>query len=303
MMCMLVFGLALCAPAVRSATYDAASGFSTTSNPAGPWSYGWSLQLTSAVDLYSGLFHDRGIDNWSDSGGLPPNVSHNGTASPISLSPEAITWQPGQLALHPGQYGEYSHVLWTAPFAGTYEISADFANIDHTGGSTDVHVLHDGSLLWSGAVVGYGGTASFSTTVTVAAGDIIDFAVGYGGGGWWQDTTALDATLSCGIELNVDPTELLWTEEDGAYAYDVVKGDLHVLRDSFGGFSLAVDECLDENISSTSTSHDGDPPGGEGFWYLVRGVSATGNLTYDSCGPAQAASRDDEIAASSESCM
>lgn len=178
-----------------AATYDAAVDFSTTSNPTGAWSYGWSSQLTSAIDLYNACFHDRGIDNWSDAGGLPPNVSHNGTSAPIFLTPENITWQAGQLALHPGANGEYSHVLWTAPAEASCVIDAEFSGIDHTGGSTDVHVLHNGISLFDGAVEGYGDTASYSTTLSVSAGDTIDFAVGFGAGGWWQDTTALAATI------------------------------------------------------------------------------------------------------------
>ena len=109
MMWTLALGLALSALPSFAATYDVASDFSPASNPAGAWTHGWSSQLTSAIDVYSSATSDRGIDHWSDSGGLPPNVSHNGTASAISLSPELITWQPGQFALHPGQFGEYSH--------------------------------------------------------------------------------------------------------------------------------------------------------------------------------------------------
>jgi hypothetical protein len=89
----------------------------------------------------------------------------------------------------------------------------------------------------------------------------------------------------------------------GAVDYDVVKGDLRALRESSGDFSLAVEECLEENIDATSTPHTGDPTSGEGFWYLVRGVSRDGNMTYDSGGSGQAGSRDDEINADPDSCM
>lgn len=184
-----------------AATYDVASDFSPTSNPAGAWSYGWSSLLTSALDLYSFNGNDRGIDLWADTGTLyPPTVSYNGTSSAITLSPEAITWQPGQFALHPGGGGEYSHARWTAPAAGTYYIFAEFSGIDQNGPTTDVHVLHNTSSLFTGTVAGYGDTASYSTTISVGAGDFIDFAVGYGVGGYLHDTTALAAIIS------TDPT-------------------------------------------------------------------------------------------------
>ncbi len=193
----LTLGLTLLALPSFAATYDVAADFSPTSNPTGAWSYGWSTALTSTFDPYSFNGNDRGIDIWGDAGTLfPPTVSHNGTGSIIALSPELITWQPGQFALHPGSVGQYSHARWTAPAAGIFDISVVFTGIDQNGPSTDVHVLHNTASLFSGSVSGYGGTSVFSTKVLVGAGDIIDFAVGVGTGGYLHDTTALAATIS-----------------------------------------------------------------------------------------------------------
>jgi len=105
------------------------------------------------------------------------------------------------------------------------------------------------------------------------------------------------------FRLSVDFANLSWTEAIGAYAYDVVKGDLRTLRRNSGDFSVSVDECLEENVEATSTSHGENPPVGGGFWYLVRGVSAALNLTYDSGGPSQVCPRDDAIDADIDSCM
>ena len=105
-------------------------------------------------------------------------------------------WQPGQFSLHPGESGVYSHACWTAPYAGTFDIASMFIGIDHyLGTTTDVHVLHNGISLFDGLVNGYGNTSSFSTTVSVGMGDIIDFAVGDGGNDHTCDTTALSATI------------------------------------------------------------------------------------------------------------
>ena len=183
-------------------TYDVALDFSPTSNPAGAWSYGWSSELTSPFGLYAHSFIDRDIDHWTVTDPSPPNVSHNGTSGVITTNPETIRWQPGQFALHPGEAGEYSHARWTAPGDGTCDINAEFSGIDLTGTTTDVHVLHNGVVLFSGSVAGFDDTELFSTSVSVGAGDTIDFAVGYGNGMYWDDTTALAAIISFQTPVN-----------------------------------------------------------------------------------------------------
>ncbi len=179
-------------------TYDVAADFSATNNPNGVWSYGWSSTLASAFNLYPnhGIFDDAiPVDVWAGSNfPYSPNVSHNGTGSPITHP--TIIWQPGQFSLHPGDSGEYSHARWTATYAGTFDIDAMFTGIDLGGTTTDVHVLHNGISLFDGLV--NGNTSSFSTTaLNVGMGDIIDFAVGYGSNqNHTSDTTALSATIS-----------------------------------------------------------------------------------------------------------
>jgi len=182
------------------ATWDAATDFSATSNPNGAWSYGWSSDLTSALNLYPDNYKDIGLDVWADLGHISmgaPSVAHNGTANPITNGPASITWQPGQLSCHPGRYGENSHVCWTAPCTGTFDVAATFTLIDTSGGATDVHVLHKGTTLFEEFIGGFGSTSSFSMTVTVGAGDVIDFAVGWGSNyNFFDDSTALSATIS-----------------------------------------------------------------------------------------------------------
>ena len=193
-------------------TFDVAADFSATNNPNGVWSYGWSSTLTSTLNLYSnhGKFDDTiPVDVWLGSNfSDTPSVAHNRTGRPITH--RTITWQPGQFSLHPGESGEYSHVRWTAPDAGVSDIAAIFTGIDfNLGTTTDVHILHNGISLFDGLVNGLGNTSSFSITVTVGKGDIIDFAVGYGvNQSYYCDTTALSATISFipepAIEATVD---------------------------------------------------------------------------------------------------
>jgi hypothetical protein len=177
-------------------TFDVAADFSATNNPNGVWSYGWSSTLTSALNLYPDIVnHSNGLDVWTVLSWGCPNVSHNGTGSAIDES--GIIWQPGQFSLHPGGGGEYSHARWTAPYAGTFDIAAMFTGTDFwRGPTTDVHVLHNDTSLFDGLINGFGNTSSFSMTVSVGIGDIIDFAVGYGINDNYNDNTALSATIS-----------------------------------------------------------------------------------------------------------
>jgi Ca2+-binding RTX toxin-like protein len=109
-------------------------------------------------------------------------------------------YQPGELGAHPGNNGEYSLVRWTAPASGSISIAAAFSGLDFVGPTTtDVHVLHNGVSLLDGVVNGYGSGSgpSFSGNVTVAAGDTIDFAVGYGpDSNYYYDTTGIAAIIT-----------------------------------------------------------------------------------------------------------
>jgi hypothetical protein len=105
------------------------------------------------------------------------------------------------------------------------------------------------------------------------------------------------------FRLDVERTSLSWNETLGGYAYDVVSGDLRGLRDNNGDYTASVDACLAENVTTTSQTLVGDPPPGEGRWYLVRGVSDAMNLTYDTAGSSQTASRDAAIDAAEDSCF
>jgi hypothetical protein len=189
-----------CVPSTT--VYDAAADFSATDNPNGAWSYGWSHTLGGGFILYTD--HRAGIpglDSWlgDQAPDGNPSLAHNGTDHVIiATTPPGIIWQPGQLSLHPGPNGEYSLIRWTAPAAGVIAVNATFSGIDAVGGTTtDVHVLHQGLSQFDGRVNGYLAATSFTGNLTVARGDTVDFAVGYGTDHtFYYDTTALAATIS-----------------------------------------------------------------------------------------------------------
>jgi len=182
--------------------YDAAAEFSTNSNPNGVWSYGWSTTLGSAFNLdtsnTAAAFGLNGLGGWlanqPPTGG--PTVLRNTTANPILLAP-FTTYQAGQLALNMNG-SQYAVLRWTAPSAGQFSLAATFSGLSTApgGDSADVHIQRNGVSIFDSTVIGSPSPTSFSGTLTLALGDHIDFAVGFGpNGNDHEDTTGLTATI------------------------------------------------------------------------------------------------------------
>jgi hypothetical protein len=186
------------------AGYNAAADFSPTSNPNGVWSYGYSTTLGGAFNLYttSGIFPNpngtpTGLDSWYKNISLDdPAVIHNGTNAPILVDGSAL-YNPGQLGLHPGPDGEDSIVRFTASATTTYSLTSSFSGLDEVGTTTDVHVLVNGVSIYNNLINGFGAVDNFTSSLTLNAGDHVDFVVGYGSNGtFYYDSTGLSATFS-----------------------------------------------------------------------------------------------------------
>ena len=212
----IAIGLEPASPAHTATTFSLAGDFSPTANPNDPWSYGFR-PLGGAFTLYDHPFNDNGLDAWGHSvvqSLLAPSIAHNGTDHPItgsSVIPNVgVTWAPGQLTMHPGQQGQQSVARFTVPAAGDYQIDVTFSVADLPGGggttTTDVHVFKNSVSLFDGDVSGYvsaNDSEHFSAIQTLAAGDIIEFAVGFGNGNFYFDNTFVDATI---FEAVASPT-------------------------------------------------------------------------------------------------
>jgi len=195
--------------------YNNAADFSATNNPNGVWSYGTlapgAAPDASTFSLYAGHASRSGIDfvGLASSPALPPYVSHNSTNTTINVF-GSVRYNPGQAGLHPGPDGTYSDFRFTAPVSGTYDLAALFTGIDFVGPtSTDVHVLLNGSSLFSGAVTAFGSGPSYTSTLSLVAGDRVDFAVGFGSNrNYIFDSTGLDATLTLHTAAVPEPGSL-----------------------------------------------------------------------------------------------
>lgn len=200
----LKFGLAVSAVAFfanpvesQAITYNAASEFSSTKNPNGPWVYGSSTKLGGALKPYVLIRHDK-LDYWHGGGSFTtPNVVHNGSGRVVNAA-GYLKFPNGAMSFHPGRYGDYSIIRWTAPQAGTYKIDATFTGANPYGSTTDVHVLNGATDLFTAYVNGFGDTWSYrSGNITLTAKQTIDFAIGWGKNrNFSRDTTFINALIS-----------------------------------------------------------------------------------------------------------
>ena len=177
-------------------TYDAVGEFSPTQNQGVAWSYGYRTPTAFALlPSNSNIFGlEAGMHTWY----LPnafnlPAVIHNGTG--MTKSYYTATHPPDLLNLFPGAAGEKAVVRWTAVRAGTAQIGGRFQGLDAT--TTDASVVQNSTSIFSGNVNGLGNQLPFTLTRAVAAGDTIEFRVGYGGNGTVaSDHTGLAVTIT-----------------------------------------------------------------------------------------------------------
>lgn len=210
-------GLGFTSEPVLASTFNAGADFSSTDNPNHVWSYGWSSTLGSGLNLFTQsnpLNPNFPSDVWSTPTIPALMAEHNGTESILFDRVHSRTFQPNQLALHPGPNGQYSLLRWEAPETGTYSLTSAFSLLDATAeGATDVHVLHNNVQLFSDFINSFGlitSSTSFNTTLSVLGGDTVDFAVGFGSNlNFIDDTTGVDVTITSVPASVPEPSSVL----------------------------------------------------------------------------------------------
>jgi hypothetical protein len=233
--------------------WDATAEFSPIDNPFGAWQSGWTETLGSTFGVFAeACVASFGCTQWyAPALGIPcewvggsPHFWKNSTLQ---------TWYgvaPGQLAVHPGQMGEYAVLRWTAPLSADCTVYAQFfAGHD---GDTDAHVLHNNVTIFFAPTTNP--STQFSQQIPVIAGDTLDWVVG-SKGDWWSDNTPISAVVTCGNAAQ-------WNEGPGAnhHCYQLMNNgsqlDWEVARDNalaLGGHlatltSAAEDTWVYQNI-------------------------------------------------------
>ena len=74
------------------------------------------------------------------------------------------------------------------------------------------------------------------------------------------------------------------------------------LVSSGGDYTSATETCEASGVTGTSAAMGLDPTPGNGYWFLVRGNSTQGHMSYQALYPSQVGLRDDEIGASGNDC-
>lgn len=204
-----VVSLAWVAP-TQATVYSAVSDFPTVGNATSPlngvWSYGYATTLsplnftpdsTSTGDYFNdgnaAGFYTPTTVNY-DLPAILKNVS-GGTLDGIvgTIGP----WPTSLLLLHPGESGAYAVVRFTAPTSATYNVSGLFTAMgNYSGATVDTVVYGPGStVLFS--TVSTNGPHPFSFSQSLAAGESLNFAVGFGPSGqFYYDSTGFDVTIT-----------------------------------------------------------------------------------------------------------
>ena len=125
--------------------------------------------------------------------------------------------------------------------------------------------------------------------------------------GWDDDCSAQadeDVPTPAGVDgLTVAASSLSWAAVAGADGYSVARGGLGALHATTGDWASATEACLTSAVSGTTLALPaGEPPGGDGWWYLTRARACTQVGTWDDGGPAQAAPRDPGLNAAPAGC-
>ncbi len=176
------------------------------------------------------------------------------------------------------------------------------------GGSTWTSIWSSSGMVadnaWLAQALDISAIADGGASVYVRWGYQINEKLPRTGSGWNIDDIMLEGLPDTArITLTLDKDHLYWTSVAGAIAYDIVRGDIDILRNSGGDFTSATDLCLGDNLEDTQIDYTEIPTPGNGHWFLIRGVSTAGPMTYQALSGIQVGLRDDEINAAGESCL
>ena len=177
-----VFLLLAASSCFAATTYDLQADFSTVSNPNGPWAYrqGAGLMVAGDANAFFGGALGAPTPGWT--GPFPDALFKAVVNGP------GFDYLAGEIVAHTDTGGPNVNILWTAPFAGTANITGFTWIARDIGRSNTWSLLHNGVPITSGLIfsgdpfseafpfqfVNGSGGAGALTNVAIALGDTIE---------------------------------------------------------------------------------------------------------------------------------
>jgi len=171
-------------------SYDAYKNFTLKNNPNGAWSY---LVAGSPLNDPVECENNKKFPCWWNDEQLPDSAIVGANKAGQSISYYTIILPPKYLVLDPESLDDVA-VQWTAPSAGSVDVTGNFLAVDQDEASHTVAILHNTSTLKSYTISAYGQKEKFHLKVQVKNGDTISF-VNYSGGQTDYLSTGLQAKL------------------------------------------------------------------------------------------------------------
>jgi hypothetical protein len=161
-------------------TYDVGNDFSAQINPSGAWSYGWkSTESATQLQLMTEAGQYEITNYWRDpmlgSDGGYWSIAHNPTSN--THTDGATEWAPNAVVFH-ARPNAITTIRWTAPTAGTYDISTIFTSAHYWqwGNNKQVSIALNGCIAFSDTLGNYGTNTLLNLTdLSLHANDTIDF--------------------------------------------------------------------------------------------------------------------------------
>jgi hypothetical protein len=186
-------------------------------------------------------------------------------------------------------------IVWGGQRGGWYQSGGRYRPSTNTWSATSL----GNHVPWqrSGHTAVWTGTEMIIWGPTAGDGDYLD------NGGRYCSCAAIPPSFTSSLVASKSGSDssISWDPVAGATGYDVVEGNLDVLRSSGGDFTSALTSCIGSHVPGTTVNTSSVPAAGSGLWHLVRGVNCAKG-TWDEGVASQQGSRDAEIAASGSAC-
>ena len=106
-------------------------------------------------------------------------------------------WQQQPERRNPGVNDELSVVRWTAPTSGTFFLEGAASGLDLYTSTNFLAILNSERRVFSARIADRNSPVFFHQTLTVSAGDTVDFVVNFGqNGNYFNDSTGIQFKLT-----------------------------------------------------------------------------------------------------------